>query len=337
MGLKKDLVDSEKQTIVGMLKDSLPTLEIAKRMNRDHRTIKRFIGNILHLRQRRDKGRFLSISTRQKVLLKRAVAKNPLSTSRTVFNEAGINGVSRSTRWRILQHIATCKTAIARPPLSSQHKVRRMAWAELYLKQDFSNVIFTDECRATLDGPDGFSRGWILDGLDIPPRLRRQQGGGGVMFWAGLYGSTVVGPFRVPDGVKMKSADYTAFLTMNFLPWYRSLPVSKKKSLVFMQDNAPSHASLHTKTFLASHGFVNSKYMDWPSASPDLNPLENYWAVFKARLYAGGRQFSSKNELWNVTVATFAEMDPSLARTLSQSVDRRLVEVLKCKGTYIHH
>jgi hypothetical protein len=82
-----------------------------------------------------------------------------------------------------------------------------MAWAEQYLKQDYYNVIFTDECRATLDGPDGFSRGWILDGLDIPARLRRQQGGGGTMFWAGLYGSTVVGPFRVPDGVKMKSAD----------------------------------------------------------------------------------------------------------------------------------
>ncbi len=70
-----------------------------------------------------------------------------------------------------------------------------MGWAEQYLKQDFSNVIFTNECRATLDGPDGFCRGWILDGLDIRARLRRQQGGGALRFWAGLYGSTMVGPF----------------------------------------------------------------------------------------------------------------------------------------------
>ena len=50
------------------------------------------------------------------------------------------------------------------------------------MKQDLDKIMFTDECRATLDGPDGFSRGWVLNKLDIPVRLRRQQGGGGVRF-----------------------------------------------------------------------------------------------------------------------------------------------------------
>ena len=48
-------------------------------------------------------------------------------------------------------------------------------------------IIFTDECRATLDGPDGFPRGWILNKLDTSVRLRREQGGGGVMFWADIF------------------------------------------------------------------------------------------------------------------------------------------------------
>ena len=80
-----------------------------------------------------------------------------------------------------------------------------------YFKVDFKDVLFTDECRATLDGPDGFGRGWLADGAVRPSRFRRQQGGGGVMFWAGIVQSTLVGPFFVEDGVKLKSANYVDF------------------------------------------------------------------------------------------------------------------------------
>ena len=54
------------------------------------------------------------------------------------------------------------------------------------MKLNFRRVIITDDCRATLDGPDGFCRGWLHTATEIPRRLRRQQGGGGVMFWAGI-------------------------------------------------------------------------------------------------------------------------------------------------------
>lgn len=82
-------------------------------------------------------------------------------------------------------------------------------------------MIFTDECRSALDCPDGFSRGWIGRGFDTPFRLRRQQGGGGVMFWAGICGDTLIGPFMVEEGVKMDSKAYADFLKQNFFKWYR--------------------------------------------------------------------------------------------------------------------
>lgn len=47
----------------------------------------------------------------------------------------------------------------------------------------FQTVLFTDECRVTLDGPDGWSSGQLVDDQRVPTRLRHQQGGGGVMFW----------------------------------------------------------------------------------------------------------------------------------------------------------
>ena len=73
------------------------------------------------------------------------------------------------------------------------------------MKTNFETVIFTDECRATLDGPDGWAKGWVLYDKDTAPGIRRQQGGGGIMFWAGIVGSQISGPYRVPDGVKMNS------------------------------------------------------------------------------------------------------------------------------------
>ena len=40
---------------------------------------------------------------------------------------------------------------MARPPLKCIHREKRLKWAENNMKVNFENVIFTDECRATLD------------------------------------------------------------------------------------------------------------------------------------------------------------------------------------------
>ncbi len=60
----------------------------------------------------------------------------------------------------------------------------------------------------------------VVDGHHVPTRLRHQQGGGVVMFWAGIMGRELVGPFRVPEGVKITMAKHIEFLTDHFLPWY---------------------------------------------------------------------------------------------------------------------
>ena len=118
-----------------------------------------------------------------------------------------------------------------------------------YIKQDFDKVMFTEECRATVGGPDGFSRGWVLNKLDIPLRLRRQQGGGGVMFWTAILGSKLIGLFKVPDGLKMTTFTYNQFLEQNLIPEIHLLEPGLQDNFVFMHDNAPSHASLMARLF----------------------------------------------------------------------------------------
>ena len=138
------------------------------------------------------------------------------------------------------------------------YKAKRVKWATNYIKCDFSTVIFTDECRTTLDGPDGFSRGWISHGFETSFRLRRQQGGGGVTFWAGICKDTLIGPFMVEEGVKMNSEAYCDFLKQNFFKWYKIQTLPFKRKCIYMHDNSPSHASKYTRDFLASKGFKDA-------------------------------------------------------------------------------
>ena len=74
----------------------------------------------------------------------------------------------------------------------------RVEWAKSYMKQDMKYVIFTDETRATLDGPDG----WVGFEGKLHHRFRRHQGGGGVMLWAGIVHDELVGPKMVCEELK---------------------------------------------------------------------------------------------------------------------------------------
>ena len=298
MGKRGDLTKEEKKIIIQELEKSSSTLEIAKKLKRDHRTIKRFCKDGSKERKRADKGKFRAVNARQIRKIKVEVSRKPYATSKTIFEDANVKNVSRPTRCKVLKTVASVKKAIKAPPLTKNHKESRKIWAEQYMKCDFSTVIFTDECRATLDGPDCWSRGWLGDGQDEKVRLRRQQGGGGVMFWAAIVNDELIGPFRVEDGVKINSVNYCEFLNDHFLPWFKKQPKKKKQSLIFMQDNAPSHVSQYSRTWLEDKGFVGERIMQWPANSPDLNPIENLWAIIKREVYKNGKQYQTNDDLW---------------------------------------
>lgn len=57
--------------------------------------------------------------------------------------------------------------------------------------------------RATLDVHDRWRRGRYCKEGPRPDKIRRQQGGGGMMLWATIIGNEPVGPFKVTYGVKM--------------------------------------------------------------------------------------------------------------------------------------
>ncbi|KAG4053677.1 hypothetical protein PC123_g11170 [Phytophthora cactorum] len=123
-------------------------------------------------------------------------------------------------------------------PLKPEDMLARQAWASAILgRKDagavWDSIIFSDEKKWNLDGPDGFQHYWR--DLRKPPRhtKQRQAGGGSAMVWA-AFSSRGNSPLMVLSG-RQNSEDYI-YTVSEIMPvsmclstQQNSLPSSKLK------------------------------------------------------------------------------------------------------------
>jgi len=100
---------------------------------------------------------------------------------------------------------------------------------------------------------------------------------------------------------------------------------------IFMQDGARAHTARNTIKWLNSNGI--RVLQDWPARSPDLNPIENLWAIVCQRV--SKRQPCSATELEKFLVEEWNAVPQEMVDRLVLSFKGRLQECLRVDGATI--
>lgn len=274
-------------------------------------------------------GRPPKVNIRQKRSLIRA-ASNSFKSAGALREELGLNINNRRAR-QILSECGYLQNRKLKPkPFLSdkniearkQFAIRHMSWMN-----EWHQIIFSDEKKFNLDGPDGWSHYW--HDLRTEPKIfsKRQSGGGSVMVWGAIGYRKKVDLIFIDK--TMNSIDYQEMIRPLFPAWgYEMAGIGWK----FQQDNAPIHVSRQTLAYFKDQNIT--LFHTWPAKSSDMNIIENVWSILAREVYKEGRQYSNRDELKKSIVAAWKNIDHSKIRKLYHSLPRRMIALYDAKGKH---
>ncbi|KAK1796512.1 hypothetical protein P4O66_009548 [Electrophorus voltai] len=132
------------------------------------------------------------------------------------------------------------------------------------------------------------------------------------------------GRFAVVNGT-INSAVFQKILKENI--WSSVSGLRLKHTLVLQQDNDPKHTSKSTNEWLKKN---KMKTLEWPSQSPDLNPIEMLWHDLKNAIHA--QKPSNVAEFQQFCKDEWAKIPPQRCKRLIASYRQRLNAVVAAKG-----
>lgn len=110
------------------------------------------------------------------------------------------------------------------------------------------------------------------------------------------------------------------------------LKLGLENNFIFQQDNDPKHTAKKSQTFFRS---CRIKQLEWPPQSPDLNPIENLWAILDNRVDKCG--ITNKNSYFEALQLAWENLDSQHLQNLIGSIPRRLQKVIEAKGSHINY
>lgn len=304
---------------------------IAEKLGRDKTTIHKFLRDPENYGKKKRSGRPPKVDERAKRQIKRLAINKCVSPSQ-IRCQLSLPVTTRRVQ-QILSEDSHIKyqNRLPTPRLLPRHKSARLEFAERhkFWENEWRSVIFSDEKKFNLDGPDGCHKYWRDTRRELETRHARNFQGGSVMIWA-AFGYLGKSPICFVSH-KMTSEKYVELLDNVLIDFGDNL---WGLNWIFQQDNAAIHSARYTKNFLDEK---NVPLLQWPAISPDLNPIENLWRIITQRVYSGGRQFETLLQLKTAIQEEWQKIDLSTLQSLVNSMPRRLISVINNKGGRINY
>ena len=128
MGKAVSLSPNERRVITQKLGDGLKPCHKAELLKQDIRTIKTAIENINYTRKTRSDVGKSKITVRDLRKIKSTVRKHPLSSSKNIFNLAGVKDLPRTTRCRVLKNVSYLTKPVKKLLLTAKYKSKHLDW-----------------------------------------------------------------------------------------------------------------------------------------------------------------------------------------------------------------
>ena len=232
--------------------------------------------------------------------------------------------VSRWTVQRQLKRMGYKSTLpYGTPMLTQQQKDARVQWTIQHKDADWSRTIFTDETcyqlfRNTI-------RRWSRTPKKEVKRIpkNRQK----IMVWGGFSVKGLVGYHSFTN--IMDGCYYVGILQDHLI---RNARKQFGRRWRLQQDNDPKHKSRVAKQFLSKEV---PELIDWPSNSPDVNPVENLWSIIKRRVEK--RKPANLEELNEFLHEEWDRTDLAILNRLIGSMKSRCLALIESKVERINY
>ena len=274
-------------------------------------------------------GRKRKTSERDDRMIIREIKKNPFVTSSEVVERLQDLSISPRTVRRRIGEESDFKSCFApRCPFINEKQAKaRLEWCEQHKNWTpamWEKVLWSDESPFVLRF-NRKRRVWRISNSGWQPRncVGTVKHDKKLNVW-GCFSAHGVGRLYRIEGI-MKKEDYVMILDNELRPSAATL--FPDGNFIFQQDNDPKHTANIVKDWFGDNAIIK---LEWPSQSPDLNPIENLWSILDMRLK--DRKVNTLNELLLVLQDGWKAIPVETLRDLVHSMPKRIEAVIKAKG-----